>query len=176
MEIGSNIDGASLGDDRFDEFFSEAERLGLAIFVHAANPTVTARLPGTAVGTFGFAAEIALAAASIIASGTAARYPRLRLAFSHGAGGFPLMLTPRPPFLLRHAGFRPQGACVPHRHDRAEPVADRHGLPLRCHARNQPGERSGLWHCRAASSPISHGTTASGSWVSRRLLPSQGEA
>jgi aminocarboxymuconate-semialdehyde decarboxylase len=36
--------------------------------------------------------EGALAAASLIAGGTAAKCPDLRIAFSHAAGGFPLML------------------------------------------------------------------------------------
>ncbi len=93
IEIGSNVNGASLGEDRFLGFFQEAERLRIPIFVHAASPTVTDRLPRAALGTFGFATEIAMAAASIIASGTAEKCPGLRLAFSHGAGGFPLMLT-----------------------------------------------------------------------------------
>jgi aminocarboxymuconate-semialdehyde decarboxylase len=93
VEIGSNIDGASLGEDRFLGFFAEAERLGTPVFVHAVSPTMAGRLPGAAVGTFGFAAEIALAAASLITGGTAEKCPGLRLAFSHGAGGFPLMLT-----------------------------------------------------------------------------------
>jgi aminocarboxymuconate-semialdehyde decarboxylase len=42
---------------------------------------------------FGFATEVSLAAASLVSGGTAERCPDLRLAFSHGAGGFPLALT-----------------------------------------------------------------------------------
>src|SRR5579859_4762133 len=34
-EIASNIGGASLSDARFGEFFAEATRLGLSVFVHA---------------------------------------------------------------------------------------------------------------------------------------------
>jgi aminocarboxymuconate-semialdehyde decarboxylase len=93
VEIGSNINGHSPGEERFLGFFQEAERLRVPVFVHALNPALGGRLPGTASATFGFATDIALAAASIITSGTAAKCPKLRLAFSHGAGGFPLMLT-----------------------------------------------------------------------------------
>jgi aminocarboxymuconate-semialdehyde decarboxylase len=93
IEIGSNIDGVSLGDERLLGFFSEAERLQIPIFVHAFNPTFLDRLPGAAVPTFGFATDIALAAASITTSGTSEKLPNLLMAFSHGAGGFPLMLT-----------------------------------------------------------------------------------
>jgi aminocarboxymuconate-semialdehyde decarboxylase len=93
VEIASNINGRSLGEERFLGFFQEAERLRVPIFVHALNATFTDRLPGPAIGSFGMAAEIGLAAASIVAGGTAERCPDLALAFSHGAGGFPLMLT-----------------------------------------------------------------------------------
>jgi aminocarboxymuconate-semialdehyde decarboxylase len=93
VEVGSNIDGTYLGDSRFLGFFAEAERLRMPIFVHALSPVMADRLPGSATGTFGFAAEIGLAAASIITGGVAEKCPDLSLAFSHGAGGFPLMLT-----------------------------------------------------------------------------------
>ncbi|MBO0705380.1 MAG: amidohydrolase family protein, partial [Candidatus Dormibacteraeota bacterium] len=92
VEIGSNIGGSSLGDARFREFFHEAERLGLSVFVHALGPTFADRLPGHAMASVGVMTEIALSAASLIMGGTAERCPNLRLAFSHGAGGFPLML------------------------------------------------------------------------------------
>jgi aminocarboxymuconate-semialdehyde decarboxylase len=92
VEIGSNIGGASLGEERFLEFFQEAERQGLSVFVHALGPTFGDRLPGPAMASFGVTSEIGLAAASLIMGRTAGRCPNLRLAFSHGAGGFPLML------------------------------------------------------------------------------------
>lgn len=92
IEIASNVGGDSLGEDRFLEFFSEAERQRIPIFVHALNPTFANRLPGAAMPSFAVSAEATLAAASIITSGTAEKLPNLRLAFSHAAGGFPLGL------------------------------------------------------------------------------------
>lgn len=92
VEIASSINATPLGDDRFLGFFQEAERLDVPIFVHGF-PTADDRLPGGAVGSFGVAGEIALAAVSIMLGGTAEKCPNLRLAFSHGAGGFPLMLA-----------------------------------------------------------------------------------
>jgi aminocarboxymuconate-semialdehyde decarboxylase len=92
VEIASNVGGASLADDRFRGFFAEAERLGTAVFVHAM-PVASDRLPGPATATFGVGVEGSLAAAAIVTGGVAEKYPGLRLAFSHGAGGFPLMLT-----------------------------------------------------------------------------------
>jgi aminocarboxymuconate-semialdehyde decarboxylase len=64
----------------------------MAVFVHAM-PAPSDRLPGPAVATFGVGVEGSLAAAAIITGGVAEKYPSLRLAFSHAAGGFPLMLT-----------------------------------------------------------------------------------
>jgi aminocarboxymuconate-semialdehyde decarboxylase len=91
VEIASNVLGRSIGDEQFLPFFTEAERLRLAIFVHAM-PAATDRLPRAAMGTYVVGLEGAMAAASLITGGTAAKCPDLRIAFSHGAGGFPLML------------------------------------------------------------------------------------
>lgn len=91
VEIASNVAGESIGDERFLPFFAEAERLGLAVFVHAM-PTATDRLPQAAMGTYVVGLEGALAASSLVVGGTAAKCPDLRIAFSHAAGGYPLML------------------------------------------------------------------------------------
>jgi len=91
VEVASGVLGASIGDERFLPFFAEAERLGLAIFVHAM-PSATPRLPRPAMGTYAVGVEGALAAGSMITGGTAAKCPDLSICFSHGAGGFPLML------------------------------------------------------------------------------------
>jgi len=91
VEIASNVGGVSLGDPRFREFFWEAERAGMAVFVHAM-PVPSERLPGPAAATFGVGVEGSLAAAAIVTSGVAEKFASLRLAFSHAAGGFPLQL------------------------------------------------------------------------------------
>lgn len=92
VELASNILGVSLGDERFLGFFQEAERLGLCVFVHALNPTFTDRMPPAAMGSFAIAAEIGIAAASLITAGIFDKCPDLRIALSHGAGGLGLML------------------------------------------------------------------------------------
>lgn len=91
VEIASHVAGESIGAERFLPFFAEAERLGLAVFVHAM-PAATDRLPQAAMGTYVVGLEGALAASSLVAGGTAAKCPDLRVAFSHAAGGYPLML------------------------------------------------------------------------------------
>jgi aminocarboxymuconate-semialdehyde decarboxylase len=91
VEIASNVLGSSIGDDTFEPFWAEAERLDLPVFVHAM-PSPTPRLPMSAMGTYVVGVEGAFAAASLVTGGVAARHPDLRVSFSHAAGGFPLML------------------------------------------------------------------------------------
>jgi aminocarboxymuconate-semialdehyde decarboxylase len=91
VEIASNILGSSIGEEKFLPFFSEAEKLGLAIFVHAM-PAPMDRLPMSAMGTYVVGIEGTFAAASLILGGTAAACPNLRISFSHAAGGLAMML------------------------------------------------------------------------------------
>jgi aminocarboxymuconate-semialdehyde decarboxylase len=92
-EIASHVNGASIGEARFEPFFAAAEALGAAIFVHALRPAGQDRV----VGPFTeqavcFPGDIALACASMITGGIAARHPRLRIAFSHGGGAMAILL------------------------------------------------------------------------------------
>lgn len=91
VEIASNILDSSIGDEKFLEFFQEAERLDLSVFVHAM-PSPISRLPMSAMGTYVVGIEGMYAAASLILGGTAAACPDLRVSFSHAAGGFAMML------------------------------------------------------------------------------------
>ncbi len=95
VEIASHVNGTSIGDARFGPFFAAAEALGAAVFVHALRPAgqdrIVGPLPEQAVC---FPGDIALACASMITGGLAARHPSLRIAFSHG-GGAMAMLLPR---------------------------------------------------------------------------------
>src|SRR5262249_10763324 len=96
VEIGSNINGVSPGDPKFDVFYREAERLGLAIFVHALHPTMKDRLvgPGRLQPLIAFPTDVGLAAASMVSGGVLQKFPKLRVAFSHGGGTF-LSFLPR---------------------------------------------------------------------------------
>lgn len=93
VEIASHVNGISIGDARFEPFFAAAEQMGAAIFVHALRPAGQERI----VGAFPeqavcFPGDIALACASMITGGIAARHPRLRIAFSHGGGAMAILL------------------------------------------------------------------------------------
>ena len=93
VELASHVNGRSIGDPLFAPFFEYAESVGASIFVHALRPAGADRV----VGAFPeqavcFPGDIALAAASLITGGIAARHPRLRIAFSHGGGAMPILL------------------------------------------------------------------------------------
>ncbi|MBI3372515.1 MAG: amidohydrolase [Betaproteobacteria bacterium] len=93
VEIASHVNGVSIGDARFEPFFAAAEDAGAAVFVHALRPAGQDRI----VGAFPeqavcFPGDIALAAASMITGGIAARHPKLRIAFSHAGGGLAILL------------------------------------------------------------------------------------
>ncbi|SCK15033.1 aminocarboxymuconate-semialdehyde decarboxylase [Variovorax sp. HW608] len=95
VEIGGNVNGVPIGDPRFRPFFEAAEEWGAAIFVHPLRPAGLDRLVGPAAleQVLAFPGETGLAAASMITGGTLARHPRLRIAFSHGGGSLPILLS-----------------------------------------------------------------------------------
>jgi len=90
VQIGTNILGAQLGDAKFDPFWEAAEALDLAIFIHPLHP-MTARALPDATPLFhplvGFPVDNALAGASLLLAGVPEKFPRLRIALSHGGGG-----------------------------------------------------------------------------------------
>jgi aminocarboxymuconate-semialdehyde decarboxylase len=95
VEIGSNVNGVSIGAPCFEPFFEAAADLEVAVFVHALRAAGTDRLVGPPVleQIIAFPGEIALAIASLITGGILVRHPKLRIAFSHGGGGFALTLA-----------------------------------------------------------------------------------
>jgi aminocarboxymuconate-semialdehyde decarboxylase len=94
VEIGTNVNGVSIADPRFEPFFAAAEELGAAVFVHALHPAGTERLvgPPSMPALVAFPCETATTIASLMVGGMLARHPKLRIAFSHGGGVFALVL------------------------------------------------------------------------------------
>jgi aminocarboxymuconate-semialdehyde decarboxylase len=92
VELTSQINGVYLGDERFAAFFAEAERLSLAVLVHALPSGLGDLLPRHAMPDFAVGVDAALGASSVITSQLPEKCPDLRLAFTHGAGGMPLVL------------------------------------------------------------------------------------
>jgi aminocarboxymuconate-semialdehyde decarboxylase len=120
VELGSNVNGAPLGDARFEPFFAAAEELGAAVFVHALHPSGKERIVGPPglMAYIGFPLETAYTIASLMTGGTLTRHPRLRLAFSHGGGAFASIL----PRLSHGWKLKPEFAerigVSPHEHAR----------------------------------------------------------
>ena len=94
IEVGSNVGGVPIGDPRFFPFFEAAEALNAAIFVHPLRPAGMDRLVGPASleQIVAFPGEIGLAAASLITGGLLKKFPRLRIALSHGGGAIQTLL------------------------------------------------------------------------------------
>lgn len=94
VEIGSNINGQSIGHPALEPFFAAAASLGASIFVHALRPAGMERVIGPPFyeQVIGFPGEIGLAAAAVITSGLIERHPSLRIAFSHGGGALAQIL------------------------------------------------------------------------------------
>ncbi len=92
VELGTNINGVSIADSRFRDVLVEADRLGLAVFLHAFQPPMAAAVRNPAASAVCFPLDIALAVAALIAAGTLEACPTLRLCASHGGGGLALSL------------------------------------------------------------------------------------
>ncbi|GLJ00506.1 amidohydrolase family protein [Sphingobium sp. BS19] len=95
VEVGSNINGAAIGDKRFEPFFEAAVDLDVSVFVHAIRASGREMLAGPAFlePIIAFPGEIGLAAASLITGGVLSRHPDLRIAFSHGGGALMTILA-----------------------------------------------------------------------------------
>jgi aminocarboxymuconate-semialdehyde decarboxylase len=98
VEIGTTAGGAELDHPDLREFFAEAARLGMVVFVHplilGAEATWTPRITGAEV-TFGLGmpSDTAIAAAKLVFGGVLEDSPELRVCLAHGGGGFVWALT-----------------------------------------------------------------------------------
>src|SRR5207237_600450 len=81
-----NLDNASLRP-----LWAAAEKLGAAIFVHPWDMLGKERMPKYWLPWLvGMPAETSLAICSMIFGGVFERFPKLRVAFAHGGGAFPI--------------------------------------------------------------------------------------
>lgn len=93
IEIGTNINGINLDDERFFPFYKRAEELGCSIFVHpwemmGQDQMQKYWLPWLV----GMPAETSRAICSMIFGGVLEKFPKLKIAFAHGGGSFPATL------------------------------------------------------------------------------------
>jgi predicted TIM-barrel fold metal-dependent hydrolase len=90
--LASQHDGRVLGDPAFEEVFAELDRRKAVVFVHPTIPKSSETIP---INVPGFAAEFTFdtsrAILNLIWSGTAERFQRMRLIFSHAGGTAPFL-------------------------------------------------------------------------------------
>ena len=93
VEIGSHINEMNLEDERLHDFYAAAEELGVALFVHPWDMMGKEKMEKYWLPWLvGMPAETSLAICSMIFGGIFERFPRLRVAFAHGGGSFPMTI------------------------------------------------------------------------------------
>lgn len=93
IQIGSNINGINLSDKQFFLFYEAAEKLGCALFVHPWEMMGEQQMQKYWLPWLvGMPAETARAICSMIFGGIFEQFPKLRVAFAHGGGSFPLTI------------------------------------------------------------------------------------
>ena len=88
VEIAASVQGAYLGDDRFEPFWSAAEETSALVFIHPSTRgfEVDALAEHYLWNTVGNPFETALTAAHMVMSGVMERHPELRVLLAHGGG------------------------------------------------------------------------------------------
>jgi aminocarboxymuconate-semialdehyde decarboxylase len=90
--VFSNINGVALSDQRFWKVWEAANDLGAVIHIHPTNPVgVEAMLDYWLMPLVGFLMDTTLAAASLVFSGVAERFPRIRWVLGHLGGAIPYL-------------------------------------------------------------------------------------
>jgi aminocarboxymuconate-semialdehyde decarboxylase len=93
LQIGSNINGLNLSDRQFILFYEAAEKLGCALFVHPWEMMGEQQMQQYWLPWLvGMPAETSRAICSMIFGGVFEQFPKLRVAFAHGGGSFPITI------------------------------------------------------------------------------------
>ncbi len=93
VQIGSHINEWNLSDPALTPFFAAAESLEAAIFVHPWDMMGREKMPRYWLPWLvGMPAETSLAICSVIFGGVLAKFPKLKIAFAHGGGSFPMTI------------------------------------------------------------------------------------
>lgn len=90
--VFSNINGVALWDQRFWKLYEAADELGAVFFIHPTDPVgVEAMMEYWLMPLVGFLFDTTLAAAGLVFSGVAERFPRIRWALGHLGGAIPYL-------------------------------------------------------------------------------------
>lgn len=92
-QIATSVAGKRLDKAGLDRFWSAADELGAVIFIHPLHPLAGVDLGGYFLeNAVGRPAATALAAAGLVMSGAAERYPGVRFVLAHGGGFLPYQI------------------------------------------------------------------------------------
>jgi aminocarboxymuconate-semialdehyde decarboxylase len=88
----SNVNGVGLDDPRFWPIYEAANDLGAVLYIHPTHPVgVEAMTDYWLMPLVGFLCDTTLAAAKIVFSGVAERFPKIRWALCHLGGAIPYL-------------------------------------------------------------------------------------
>jgi aminocarboxymuconate-semialdehyde decarboxylase len=88
----SNVNGVGLDDQRFWPIYEAANDLGAVLYIHPTHPVgVEAMTDYWLMPLVGFLCDTTLAAAKIVYSGVAERFPRIQWALCHLGGAIPYL-------------------------------------------------------------------------------------
>jgi aminocarboxymuconate-semialdehyde decarboxylase len=88
----SNVNGTALSDERFWRIYEAANDLGAVLYIHPTHPVgVEAMREYWLMPLVGFLLDTTLAAASLVFSGVADRFPRIRWTLCHLGGAVPYL-------------------------------------------------------------------------------------
>jgi aminocarboxymuconate-semialdehyde decarboxylase len=87
VEIGTNVAGVDLSDERFRPFFAKAQELDILIFMHPAGFTQGQRLADHYfINVIGNPLDTTVAVSHLIFGGVLDAYPKLKICLAHGGG------------------------------------------------------------------------------------------
>jgi aminocarboxymuconate-semialdehyde decarboxylase len=88
----SNVNGVALSDPRYWPLYDQADELGAVLHIHPTSPVgVEAMTEFWLMPLLGFTFDTTLAAAKLVFSGAAERFPRVRWVLSHLGGAIPYL-------------------------------------------------------------------------------------
>ncbi|MEO5945956.1 MAG: amidohydrolase family protein [Chitinophagaceae bacterium] len=93
LEIGSNINGKNLSDVSFFPFYEAAEKSNCSLFIHPWEMMGETQMEKYWLPWLvGMPAETSRAICSMIFGGVFEKFPKLKVAFAHGGGSFPITI------------------------------------------------------------------------------------
>ena len=136
VALGTNILGKRLDAEEFHPFFEEANRLGLAIFIHPAAPVGMPNAGEFYLGALvGYLFETVLTASRLALTGTLDRFPRISPIFAHLGGYIPFIYPRLDSAYPRHAIMRARTPTTPSDHFRRlyyDTASSYDRMPLAC--------------------------------------------